>query len=106
MTVAFRMNDDLIVDVSTEALSAVDLISTFKDADMRLRLAIEQDCDADIECYGALVDQLVSKMLAFETEDREQRATMLRFLVDRFVLRDDCGPEMRRTVCDKLLALA
>ena len=27
-------------------------------------------------------------------------------LVDRFVMRDDCGAEMRRAVCDKLLALA
>ena len=45
-------------------------------------------------------------MLAFETVDRCERATMLRYLVDRFVLRDDCGAEMRRAVCDKLLALA
>lgn len=106
MTIACGKILDLMVDGSTDAVSAVELISTFKQADMRLRLAIEQDCDADIELYGDTVDQLVTAMLSFETEDRCERATMLRYLVDRFVLRDDCGAEMRRAVCDKLLALA
>ena len=106
MTAAIGMTGSLIVDRSTEELTAVELISAFKDADMRLRLAIEQDCDADIEQYGDVVDQLVSAMLALETEDRSERATLLRYLVDRFVMRDDCGAEMRRAVCDKLLALA
>lgn len=106
MTAVYRMTGDLIVDGSTAEVSAVELISTFKHADMHLRLAIEQDCDADIEFYGDTVDQLVSAMLAYETEDRSERATLLRYLVDRFVLRDDCGAEMRRAVCDKLLALA
>ena len=105
MTAAANNTHDQIVDGSTAELSAVELISAFKDADMRLRLAIEQDCDADIEHYGETVDQLVSAMLTYDAQGRGDQATLLRFLVDRFVLRDDCGEDMRRAVCDKLLAL-
>ena len=103
---AFRRQfDDAIVDGSINEISAIELISAFKVADMRLRLAIEQDNDGDIGQFGDEVDRLVDAMLAFETGHSQERTALLRFLVDRFVLRDDCGTEMRRAVCDKLLAL-
>lgn len=99
-------NDVPNVDRSTSQLSALELISAFKSADMSLRLAIEQDNEANIIRFSQVVDQQVQAMLGFETGDTAERAALLRFLVDRFVLREDSGTEMRRAVCDKLLALA
>ena len=87
-------------------LSAHELIEAFKSADMRLRLAIEQDQEGDIGEYGDQVDRLVAAMLEFDTELSHERAPLLRFLVDRFVLREDTSTELRRAVCDKLLKLA
>jgi hypothetical protein len=104
MNAVSHLFDDLATDVSVEELSAIELISAFKSADMKLRLAIEQDCDADIVRVGEEVDHLVSALLACDTEHPGERATLLRFLVDRFVLREDTSTEMRRAVCDKLLA--
>lgn len=91
---------------SNEIASAQELITAFKMADMRLRLAIEQDRDAEIGQYGDQIDGLVSAMLQFDTDGSSERATMLRFLVDRFVLREDTSTELRRAVCEKLLRLA
>ena len=91
---------------AAEFLSAHELIEAFKSADMRLRLAIEQDCEDDIGTYGDQVDQFVTSMLDFDTDHSPERASMLRFLVDRFVLREDTSTELRRAVCDKLLKLA
>lgn len=89
-----------------ELESAQELINGFKIADMRLRLAIEQDRDAEIMQFGNQVDELVTAMLEFNTDGCSDRATLLRFLVDRFVLREDTSTELRRAVCDKLLRLA
>ena len=86
--------------------SAHELVSAFKEADMRLRLAIEQDQDQQIGQYGDQVDRLVKAMLDYDTDASFERVPLLRFLVDRFVLREDTSTELRRAVCDKLLKLA
>ena len=91
---------------TAEFLFAHELIEEFKSADMRLRLAIEQDQENDIVEFGEQVDRLVKTMLEFDTDHSPERATMLRFLVDRFVLREDTSTELRRAVCNKLLKLA
>ncbi len=85
---------------------AHELVSAFKEADMRLRLAIEQDQDQQIGQYGDQVDRLVKAMLDYDTDASFERVPLLRFLVDRFVLREDTSTELRRAVCDKLLKLA
>ncbi len=92
--------------INVTLASAQELITAFKVADMRLRLAIEQDCEHDIAACGDQVDHLVKAMLEYDTNASQQRAPLLRFLVDRFVLREDSSTELRRTVCDKLLQLA
>ncbi|MEP1209015.1 MAG: hypothetical protein ABJM29_20015 [Rhizobiaceae bacterium] len=89
-----------------ETASASELINAFKLADMQLRLAIEQEQEDQIGQFGDQVDQLVSDMLAFDTDTSSERPVLLRFLVDRFVLREDSSTELRRAVCEKLLRLA
>ena len=81
-----------------------ELITQFKDADMRLRLAIETDNDADICLYGDRVDELFAQMLALNAQSCAEQNAVLRFMVDRFVVREDCSAEMRRAVCERLLA--
>ncbi|NKB51148.1 MAG: hypothetical protein GKR97_02815 [Rhizobiaceae bacterium] len=89
-----------------ELASVPALITAYKVADMRLRLAIEQDREVDIATFGDQVDLLVKAMLEYDTTAPQERASLLRFLVDRFVLREDSSTELRRAVCDKLLQLA
>ena len=98
-----ELDDQLAADRTPSHASALELIKAFKDCDMRLRLAIETGGDSDIRHYGSEVDRCFSAMLAYECDNAEERQTLLRFLVDRFVLQEDTGIEMRRAVCEKLL---
>lgn len=81
------------------------LIEAFKHADLNLRLAIERDESEKIGRYGNKVDQLADMMLSLTPSSKSEALTLYRFLVDRFVLRDETSAELRKKICDRLLAL-
>lgn len=88
-----------------ESFDHVDpLIEAFERADLELRLAIERDEGEKIGQYGDKVDQLADMMLSLTPSTKSEALVLYRFLVNRFILRDETSAEMRKKICDRMLA--
>lgn len=89
---------------STEIYDHVDvLIEAFERADLNLRLAIERDESEKIGPCGDKVDQLADMMLSLTPSTNSEAQVLYRFLVKRFILRDETSVDMRKKICDRML---
>lgn len=84
--------------------SADDLIAAFKDAEVKLRIALQTGDEEQLPVLEREADLLIDQLIDRNFETRHERQMVMQFLVDRFVLEDQSPESLPRRICDKLIS--
>ncbi len=95
-----------VQDISNEIENsrAQQLIVSFADADRELLQHIHDANHHAVAELGRRTDELLNQLVEFDTSDKKQMKMVLRFLMERFVIPENSGPELRQRIVMKALA--
>lgn len=80
-----------------------ELIVTFKNADLRLKLAIEKDSEHEIDKFSAIADEAINKMVSIQYTNDDASRRLYKFLLKEFVLDENVNYEMRKQICESII---